>query len=437
MLAYYLRLAVISIRKNPVMSALMVAAIALGIGACMTVITVNYIMAKDPIPLKSAELFVVQLDSWDPNSPANEDGRPPNQLTYIDAMAIMQADRAFRQTANAGASLVIESSNRDVKPFQVRARAAFADFFPMFDVPFLYGGGWDESADTTYEQVAVLSRETNDRVFGGENSVGRNLRMSGHDFTVVGVLDDWKPVPKFYDVLSGPFDAPEAVFIPFNLIQELGLSRVGNTNCWKPIEGEGIEAFLTSECIWIQFWVELRSAAERREYQAFLDAYVAEQKALGRFQRPLDNRLTDVREWLEVQEVVAQEAAIMVPVSLMFLGVCLLNTIGLLLAKFLGKAPEIGLRRALGASKRSLFTQYLIESACIGIAGGVLGVILTWVGLRGVAALFGDVVENLVQLDWIMILTAVALAIVSSIAAGLYPTWRACNVQPAAQLKTH
>ncbi|MEM7002181.1 MAG: ABC transporter permease, partial [Pseudomonadota bacterium] len=62
MFSYYLRLALLSMRKNAVLSSLMVIAIGLGIGACMTIITVNYIMSSDPIPHKSAQLFAVQLD---------------------------------------------------------------------------------------------------------------------------------------------------------------------------------------------------------------------------------------------------------------------------------------------------------------------------------------------------------------------------------------
>ena len=74
----------------------------------------------------------------------------------------------------------------------------------------------------------------------------------------------------------------------------------------------------------------------------------------------------------------------MMAMSLMFLLVCLLNTVGLLLAKFLGKAAEIGVRQALGASRRDLFLQHLVESGCIGLAGGVLGLALAWLGFEAV-----------------------------------------------------
>ena len=438
MFAYYVRLAMISIRKNPMLSLLMVAAVGLGIGLCMTIVTVNYIMGKDPIPSKSADLYYVQLDSWDPNNAFQDPNEPPDQVTFIDAMALMDAKPAFRQTANSGLGIVVEPDDRDVKPFVSSGRAVFADFFAMFEVPFLYGSGWDDSADLAREQVVVLSREINERVFGGENSVGRNLAMGGNVYRVVGVMDEWNPIPKFYDLTTGPFDQTEDVIVPFNLIRELELGRSGNTNCWKPIGGDGMQAFLASECIWIQFWVELPSENDKRAYRQFIDSYVSDQKELGRFPRPMNNQLSNVVEWMENQKVVQDEAKMMLVVAVMFLAVCLLNTIGLLLSKFLGKAGEVGVRRALGASRRALFVQFLVESGCVGLVGGLLGLVVAWGGLKGILALFSDVpgMDQLVSMDWVMVATAIVLAIVSSIAAGLYPTWRACNVQPAQQLKS-
>ena len=79
---------------------------------------------------------------------------------------------------------------------------------------------------------------------------------------------------------------------------------------------------------------------------------------------------------------------------------------------------------------------YMIEAGLIGLAGGLLGIGLTLAGLKGIEVLFGDFVENLVEMDWVMVLTTIGLAIVSALAAGLYPTWQACRIPPASQLKT-
>ena len=434
MFSYYLKLGWLSIKRNPLLSILMVAAIAIGIGASMTIITVNYVMSSNPIPQKSDVLFYVQLDIGD-TTPRDEGDELVDQLTFLDAMALMKARKAYRQIASNKSGLVLEPPGDDERPFSVETRNTFADFFPMFDLRFLYGSGWDDAADQNLERVAVLSKEINERVFGGEDSVGRSVRLNGMDFRVVGVMDEFVPVPKFYDVTNGAFDEAEEIFIPFNVAVEYELPRNGNTNCFKMPDGDGFEAFLNSECVWIQFWAELRNDTEKQDYMDFLNAYVEQQKELGRFPRPINNRLSDVMEWMEDQEVVEDDAQVMLGLSLLFLLVCLLNTIGLLLAKFLGKSTDNSLRRALGASKSSLFVQHMIESGLIGLGGGLFGLTLAWLGLRGIEMLFGENVENLVGMDWVMVMTGIGLAILSALLAGLYPTWRACSIAPASQLK--
>jgi len=197
MFRYYLKLGTLSIRANPALSFLMVAAIAIGIGACMTIFTVRYIMSGNPIEHKNDQLYHVQVDSWNPDDPYEDPDLPPEQLTYLDAKALFDASRAFRQTTSYKISRVVQPEDDDARPFQTDGRATTADFFPMFDVPFLYGSGWDNAADATEERVVVLSRDLNEKVFGGENSVGRILTINGESFRVSGVLDEWTPVPKF------------------------------------------------------------------------------------------------------------------------------------------------------------------------------------------------------------------------------------------------
>ena len=171
MYSYYIKLGWLSIRRNPLLSMLMIAAIAVGIGASMTTITVNYLMSGDPIPQKSDRLFYVQLDSWDPNDSDDDAYELVDQLTYTDAMALMKADNAYRQIASNRSGLVLEPQGEDEKPYSVDARNTWADFFSMFDLSFKYGSGWDDSADRNLENVVVLSMELNERVFGGEDSV--------------------------------------------------------------------------------------------------------------------------------------------------------------------------------------------------------------------------------------------------------------------------
>ncbi len=437
MFRYYLKLGVLSIRANPALSALMVAAIAIGIGACMSIVTIRHVMSDNPVAHKNDVLYHVQLDNWNPDDPYGEPNEPPEQVTYLDATALHQAGRAFRQTISFKSSRVVQPDGDGALPFQEDVRATTADFFAMFDVPFEYGGGWDAGADQTEERVVVISAEMNQRLFGGEDSVGRTMSMNKEEFRVVGVLSEWMPMPKFYDLNNNPYEGAANIFLPFSLAVTGQWGSSGNNSCWKSIDGGGYEGYLASECIWIQMWVELESAAEKGTYLQFLDDYVEQQKTLGRFPRELNNRLSTPAQWMVDREVVDDTVSVLLSLAVLFLLVCLLNTIGLLLAKVMRRTNDISLRRALGASKAALFTQYFIEAGMIGIAGGVAGIGMTWLGLRGLENVFADYdfISYLVTMDWSMVLSAVALAIVSALGAGLYPTWRACRVSPATTLR--
>lgn len=438
MFSYYLKLGILSIRRNPILSGLMVAAIAVGIGACMTIVTIDYVMSGNPIPHRSDILYHVQLDSWDPHEAAVDPDLPPRQVTSRDGTALLAAQKARRQVLSYRTWRVIQPDDPDQLPFEVNSRSTSADFFPMFDTPFLHGGGWDKAADDNLEYVVVINREINEQLFGGEDSVGRTIMMNGDMYRITGVLDEWQPTPKFYDVNNNDFGEVEEVYFPFSVSIAQELSSDGNTNCWKPPDGTGWEAFINSECVWMQFWVELHGEEEKHAYHAFLDAYVESQKALGRFPRPLNNRLNNVMEWMEVESVVDDDVLVLLGLAVLFLVVCLLNTIGLLLAKIMRRSGEISLRRALGASRRAIFSQYIVEAGLIGFAGGLLGIGTTWLGLQGIKMLYGefDFIERLVTMDWVMIFAAICLAIVSALGAAFYPTWRACSIHPASQLKT-
>src|SRR5678815_5622217 len=189
-------------------------------------------------------------------------------------------------------------------------------------------------------------------------------------------------------------------------------------------------------CIRDRMWVELPKDRVRA-YKDWVDAYSLEQKKLGRFQRPLNNRVTPMMAWLRERGTVPPEVTTMMIVSLHFLAVCALNLTGLLLSKFLARAPEVGVRRALGARRLEVFLQHIVECEMVGLAGGTLGVVLS---LGGLAVLnkWGQTLaqrNDMFRFDGSMLAVSVALSLLAGLLAGVYPAWRVCRTAPAIHLK--
>jgi putative ABC transport system permease protein len=435
MLAYHLRLAWKSLRRNPVLSALMIGGIGLGIGVATTFTTGQYMLSMDPIPEKSSVLHYVEMDNWDPNRPWNDTDptEVPNQITYRDMVEIMKSDIPTYQGGSFKASVFIHPDPKVGRPFKAIARMCFSDFFHLFDAPFEFGGGWDHSADAGPEPVIVLGHETNQKTFGGENSVGRTIRVEDRDFKVIGVLQPWRPLPKFYDPHNGPFEETEDLYLPFEFFRPLKLHSAGNTSNWKSFDWDDFDAYLASEAVWIQMWVQLDNPGQKEAYQDFLNAYVEGQKKLGRMLRPTNNKVLTVPEWLDAEGAVPEEATSLFVISMLFLAVCSLNLIGILLGKFLARAPEVSIRRALGASRASIFLQHIVECETVGLLGGLLGILLSMAGLEAINRLFDNVFHF--YLDANMLLVAVLLSLAAGMIAGLYPSWRICSIPPAAYLR--
>ena len=438
MFNYYLGLALRSLKRNIVLTVLMIAAVGVGIGASMTTLTVFRAMDSDPIPQKSRQLFAVQIDNWGPDNKSIVSGdkeRFQEQISYIDAVGLMNAGAAHRQTAMYKTGAALTPANPQLLPFQVQIRATYTDFFSMFQTPFLVGSAWSADDDKNHADVAVITQKLNDKVFGGGNSIGKTINLDDHEFRIVGVLGLWEPIPQFYDLNNNAYGEGAEVYLPFTRAIDGQMPSWGNNNCNGDIGQPGWEGRLRSECVWLQFWAELPTAADVDSYRAFLNNYASEQQRVGRFHWPAHTRIRDVREWLVYQHAVSDEVRILVLVSFSFLLVCLLNAMGLMLAKIMGRAGDIGVRRALGASRRAIFGQCLIEAGVVGLAGGLLGLLLTALGLAGLRSLLSEEVTRLTHFSLADITIAILLAVLATTLAGLYPTWRAAQVQPAWQLK--
>ncbi|KRE88598.1 ABC transporter ATP-binding protein [Frateuria sp. Soil773] len=439
MFVYYLDLALRSLKRNKVLTALMVIAIAVGIGASMTTLTVTYLLSGDPLPGRSQRIFYPQVN---PSPHASTKHGPWDVMDYRSAMDLWSARRADRQALIANATVKLGAPGSGRPPLMVPTLATTADFFPMFDAPFRYGRGWSADDDAGRTRVVVISDDLNRKLFGGEDSVGRTLRLKDGDVRIVGVLAPWRPSPVFYDVRGGRysngdtasfFGRPEDVFVPFAAAEDLVGNDFDAFTCWAGWDSANA-SLQSSPCVWMGLWVQLDDAAKVAGYRSFLASYAAQQKTLGRIAYAEDTRMMGLMQWLDFNQVVPSDVRLQTWLAFAFLAICLFNTVGLLLAKFLRRGGEIGVRRALGATRRAVFAQCLVEAGLIGVLGGVGGWLLTLLGLwliRRQPVAYAD----LARLDVAMFLVTFGLAVAVSLLAGALPAMRASRIAPALQLK--
>lgn len=441
MLGYYLDLALRSLKRSPGLTALMILIVGFGVAASMTSYSVFRAVSGDPIPWKSSRLFVPQIDMWGPKgrTDGTNNNEPPDAMDYTDAVAMVREHRAKYQSAMYRVSPSIVPPDASKHPINVGGHAVYSEFFPMLDVPFKFGNAWGVDSDAQRAAVIVISDKLNQKLFGGANSVGKTVNIDGKDYRVAGVLDNWNPKPVFYDVVNtgGFTTGQEDVFLPFTRAIDVGMPNDGNTNCSEIPKGSGFVGLQQSSCIWISYMAELDDKAAASAYKDYLDGYFRDQKAAGRFDWPVNNRLRDLPAWLDNEHVVPSDTKISLMVALGLLVACLVNTAGLLLAKFLRRSSEIGVRRALGAPRMAIYMQFLIEAGMVGLTGGVLGLMLTWVGVRCVSWVLPKEIASLAHVDLALLMLTLGVAVLATMLAGLYPTFRASRVQPALQLKTN
>ena len=432
MFGYYIDLAVRSLRRNKVLTALMILTLALGIGASITTLTVLKLLSGDPIPQKSSRLFYPQLDPNTLDGYVAGKTKPDAIMTYPDAMNLLHAHRAKRQAVMALTQAKIVPQHANDHPYFTDGVMTTSDFFGMFDVPFQYGGGWTAEDDESRAPLIVIADFLNEKLFGGVNSVGKIIRINDHDFRIVGVLKHWAPQPRFFTQgLAGrDYGDGDAVFIPLQTARSMDMGPQ-DTECFAGVTD--VQHLETAPCEWLGLWVELDDSTAVADYKSFLDGYVKQQIDLGRFKRS-DTALLDVMGWLSDQQVVPDDARLQAYLAFGFLLICVVNTVGLLLAKCLRRSREIGVRRALGATRRAIFAQFMVEAGLIGLTGGLLGLVLAQLGLLGVRHEPAEY-ASLAHLDVEMFLLTFAVALVASLIAGLLPAWRACIMAPAPQLK--
>lgn len=446
MLGYELNLALQGLRRFPKSTALVVVTVALGIAACMTTLILLHVLSADPLPNRSQHLYLAWVDTVLAR-PFKLEGCPAgvtcgatfNRVRLPDAEALMSAHGAENQAIVVPLTEDEASDDGLHAENQQQILATSSGFIPMMGVQLRYGRDWTPAEDKARAPVAVIDVQLARKLFGTADAVGRSVRLDKTEFRVIGVMQRFAPEPHFYALDEGTYNTSENLYVPYAAAFDAGLQPVDSDSCdasHHPPGGAMSIGVDPAQCASVALWVQLDTPQQIAAYRTLLQNYVDQRaRALSSFGKPAKYQLTGMSDWLQRNHVVPASTRLNVWLAVSFLVLCMLNVTGLLSARFLHRSSEIGIRRALGAPRRSVFVRHLAESGMVCLIGGALAIPLTLCGLWIMNRQNSDF-AGLARFDPAMFAALVVLSIVVGALVGLLPAWRAAVIEPGLQVKS-
>jgi len=327
-------------------------------------------------------------------------------LTLEDAAAISQEVpyvSAVAPSYSQNLQLVVGSKNTNASVTGVTA-----EYMQVNNLELASGTFFTEFEYQRGAKVAVLGSNVKETLFEGTDPIGQTLRVEKNIVRVIGILES-----KGMSMMGSPDDA---IFIPLTAMQQTFA---------QPRTAQG-ERVVSSIALTV-------SDEEQADYVvAEITSLLRSRHQLG----PLDDDDFSIRSMEEIAETVTEATGTMTlllgaiaAISLLVGGIGVMN---IMLVSVLERTREIGIRKALGARERDIWTQFLIEAAFLTFAGGIIGVVVGWVVSYVVSST--GLMTTLVTAD--IVILAVSVSVGIGLFFGFYPAWNASRLNPIEALRS-
>lgn len=285
-------------------------------------------------------------------------------------------------------------------------------YWKILDFDFVEGGPFTEEDNRNANFVAVITTDMREKLFGGTPAVGKSIVVDGRDFRVVGVV---KPV---------------------SITRLVGFSQI-----WAPVRTLKSSDYEDKMTGGFHGVVLARSRADlpglKRQFAQRLTGFVPDDPRMNRVVAGLDTQFEALARTALGSQLSGKASTmrmIFVIAALVFITLPTLNLVSINLSRIMERAPEIGVRRAFGASSRALVAQFVVENVILTIIGGVIGFLLAAVALEGLTRL--ELIPHAqFDINLRIFLYGIGLAAVFGIISGVYPAWRMSRLHPVTAIR--